>query len=475
MSSLTTSSSVTSTTTSLPSQPTTNEDSSSVTAAHAHLTATGSGLPISISHLSHLASLTVDGAAVSESGGLSSNTLLANLMANPSLESPDTISYDNETSSDDESSISSVLTRLSISQDDPSAAASTSSAYSNATVSNDNPETSNQDPQAITSAATTTPPTTTTATTTTATTTTATTTTSSTDTNSTGSSSKPFISMTEILAEVQELASNTANQVSAQTNSLISSNNSMLSAAVTAAGYAVQAARDDLNAAYISFFVTIGVSVVGLGVGAYAGAYAMKGPKVSEEGVSGGTPDKPEVVVGKPEEKPTSSTTESKPTTYQRFRETFKSPSTVEAQPVKEVDPTSTTETTTNGASKTGMLANKEPDGLATSPNDKNLPEATEAERNAHQMKAQWIGSLGTIVSGWSQAASALAAAPDKLASAKSTADSQKWQALSSYFNTAIGVCNSNISAISKTVGDLESTASSVAQAMAGMVSSTRV
>lgn len=360
------------------------------------------------------------------SGGLSSNTILAILTANPSLEPADDIGDDDDIYPDGNKSISTVLDSLSLTPDtdtpDPGIESQSKQQNQNNTVT------------------------------------------------VTGPSIKDCISLTTILGEIQGLANNVAGLEAAQTTASVDESNNMVAAAINSATDTETAAQRDFDAATVSLIctsVSCGVSIVMAGYG------STKGGNDTQEEID--EPPKAEAYPVKPEdncvEVKVDSTDDAKNS----------SGTIAQAHPVKtnvssspnnspEGKPSADSTTKSTGATDAKNGPNPNPETKT----QKKTKTVTDNNKLSKDLKMQTINqvaqAIGQVITGLGD----LWAAHVKIGAAYYQGKAQEDSTLSSYYGNVQQMCNTNIGTIAQLVASLEGSANDIAQDMSSMVSSTK-
>ncbi|MCF7729101.1 MAG: hypothetical protein K9M81_01905 [Chthoniobacterales bacterium] len=357
------------------------------------------------STIESLSTLTLEKAPTSQ--GPNSNTLATSLGADPQLESPSSMSPASY-----QQAISTMLDSL---------------------CENPNPD-STDDGQTVTDSSSS-------ATSSEASSTSATDETSSTSGASSTSTTPNYVSMTEIMSEVENLAVKESGNQEAQQNAYLSETNAMVNTAIQGAQDLIDSGAALLTAAIVGLVCTVVGSAAALGIG----GYSMKGSADAEG--SGENAISHEDSINESGED--SGNIEM---TSMKSKET-------EASTVEKGSESPTAE-------KTAATADKEKTEGTT---DKSAGKKTATPRLDSMMASQYMQMASSL----GDAAGKVGSASFQAQSTVDQANSQKAQALVDNYNNAAGMCNSNIQMTASQVQALDTTASSVAQAEAQMVSAT--
>ena len=377
------------------------------------------------------------------SGGLSSNTILAGLIANPSLEPPDDIDDDDDICPDGNESISTVLDSLSLNPDTdtPNPDTITPETYTPDTDIESQSKQQNQNNNVTV----------------------------------TGPSIKDCISLTTILGEVQGLANNVAGLEAAQTISSIEEGNNMVAAATISSNDTVTAAERDFQAAVVSLIATsvsclVSVAMVG----------ASSRLKGNETQVQGKPPEAHPVMHtedgGGEEGVSTSKKSEplSKSTTHSPETTSNSSNHQTSAKPSKATGHTKGTNKDSN-ANSTNKSANpNEAINIKGAEDDPDPKVKIDHNKMSKDVKMQTVNGLAQSIGQMITSAGDLWSAHVKIGAAYYQGEAQENSTLSSYYGNAQQMCNTNIAGIAQLVTSLEGSANEIAQAMESMVSSTK-
>jgi hypothetical protein len=381
-----------------------NEGSNySASITYSAFTGTAVSIPSTITSLSNL---TLDGTTSSQ--GPTSNTLATSLGADPQLESPSSMSPASY-----QQAISTMLDSLCQRQTpdttedgqtvtDSSSSTTSSEASSNTSATNENSSTSGA--------------------------------------NSTSSTTPNYVSMTEIMSEVENLAVKESGNQAAQQNAYLSETNAMVNTAIQGAQDLINSGAELLTAAIVGLVCTCVGSAAALGIGGCsmgsADAEGSDETAITEKSASGESDE-----------------------------------DGIEMTSIKseEVDASAVEKESDTGDDKAAEETSKDSDVKETKTTEKKAAEKKKAAPLDSMMAAQYMGMATSL----GDAGGKVGSASFQAQATTDQADSQKLQALVDNYNSAASMCNSNIQMTASQVQALDTTASSVAQAEAQMVSAT--